>query len=53
VDGGTVRQARFEGRVIRSSNGPFGAGFFLLPELDSLRPLTGSGTVTLQRPPHP
>jgi alpha-tubulin suppressor-like RCC1 family protein len=48
VDGGTVRQARFEGRVIRSSNGPFGAGFFLLPELDSLRPLTGSGTVTLR-----
>jgi hypothetical protein len=48
VDGGTVRQARFEGRVIRSSNGPFGAGFFLLPELDSPRPLTGSGTVTLR-----
>jgi alpha-tubulin suppressor-like RCC1 family protein len=49
VDGVEQRQARFEGRVIHGLDGPYGAGFFLLPELGVLRPLILSGEVSLRR----
>lgn len=48
VDGVEQRQARFEGRVIHGLDGPYGAGFFLLPELGVLRPLILSGEVSLR-----
>lgn len=49
MDGGVARRARFEGAVIQAEEGAYGAGYFLLPELGSLRPLTLSGEVLLRQ----